>query len=548
MARAKHLLGLADPDQLLQIRQLLGSDAPKVARYPQYAHDPVGYARDVLGVHWWQKQQEVAEAILKPPYRVLVPSGHSCGKTNLAGGLVNWFYDTNDPCTIITTAPTARDVRDLLWKEVRMQRKDGSDLQPKMPEMSDADDHLAKGFTARLSESFRGRHDKPMLFLFDEATGVGSQFWENTKTMWKPEPGFAWVCFYNPTDTASRAYIEDHSEGWTVVRMSSLEHPNIKAQLEGRPPPIPKAVTLSQIETAIRDECTQIDPVERRATDFEWPPESGIWYRPSPVFEARWMGRWPSQSTNSIWSDADWELVSHLVIAEPTDVPEIGADIAREGDDRTEIHARRGGVSLHHESHSKVLTTETTGYIITVARMMADHHNRTIDPAAAKISEKDIPIKVDDGGVGGGVTDQLREQGYYAVPINSQSEAREPRKYPNIRSELWFNTEVMASCGEITFAKIPAEMRDKLRLQFMAPKWKMDSRGRRVVEPKHETKKECGRSPDSADAINLAYYGVPAFEAPEQPDPSKRPGHNPQDRRRVQGSNWKRKGMYGTRE
>jgi hypothetical protein len=40
----------------------------------------------------------------------------------------------------------------------------------------------------------------------------------------------------------------------------------------------------------------------------------------------------------------------------------------------------------------------------------------------------------------------------------------------------------------------------------MAPTWKLDAEGRRVVEPKDKIKERLGRSPDGLDALNLAYY------------------------------------------
>jgi hypothetical protein len=56
----------------------------------------------------------------------------------------------------------------------------------------------------------------------------------------------------------------------------------------------------------------------------------------------------------------------------------------------------------------------------------------------------------------------------------------------------------------------------------MAPTWKLDSAGRRVVERKDETKKAIGRSPDDADAMNLAYhqrdFSVSVISPDEQPD------------------------------
>src|SRR5690242_15394371 len=84
--------------------------------------DPVGYAEKVLEVTPWEAQKEAARAILQYPHRVLVKSGHNIGKSFLAAWLINWHFDSFQPGVTISTAPTHRDVCDILWKEVRMQR------------------------------------------------------------------------------------------------------------------------------------------------------------------------------------------------------------------------------------------------------------------------------------------------------------------------------------------------------------------------------------------------------------------------------------------
>ena len=43
----------------------------------------------------------------------------------------------------------------------------------------------------------------------------------------------------------------------------------------------------------------------------------------------------------------------------------------------------------------------------------------------------------------------------------------------------------------------------------MTPTWKVNSQGQRAVEPKADTKRRLGRSPDDMDALNLAYAYVP---------------------------------------
>ena len=207
------------------------------------------------------------------------------------------------------------------------------------------------------------------------------------------------------------------------------------------------------------------------------------------------MGRWPSQATNNVWSDATWQASELLDLPEPQGEPcEIGCDVARFGDDFTEIHVRRGPVSLHHEAANGRSTTETAGRLKELANQYGQH---------CGTEGREIMVKVDDDGVGGGVVDQRSD--YRFLPVSSASAAIEPEKYPNRRSELWFAVAERADEGRLSMNRLPAEVRRELRRQAMAPTWKLDNQGRRVVEPKVDTKKRLKRSPDGMDALNLAY-------------------------------------------
>src|SRR5262249_39826041 len=120
--------------------------------YGSYQSDPVGYCRDVLRVQLTPEQGAILRALRAPPYRVLVKSAHSVGKTFLAAAAVNWWFDCFDPSAAITTAPTERDVVDLLWTEIRLQRGRAGllgPMRPKAPLMETGPDHYAKGYTAR---------------------------------------------------------------------------------------------------------------------------------------------------------------------------------------------------------------------------------------------------------------------------------------------------------------------------------------------------------------------------------------------------------------
>lgn len=449
-------------------------------------------------MRWWHKQIEIAESLLRPPYRTLVKACHKVGKTHLGGGLVNWWYDSHDPGLVLTTAPTDRQVRDLLWKEVRTQRgRRGGFPGPKMPRLESSAEHFAHGFTARDGDSFQGNHSARTLMIFDEAVGVAPVFWETAESMFNE--GGAWLAIFNPTDTSSQAYAEELSGGWHVISLSILEHPNITAELAGLPPPYPAAMRLSRLETLLRKWCRPVNGTPR-ASDIEWPPKSGQYLRPGPIAEARLLGRWPSQATDNVWSDGAWQAAERLILPEPEDVPcEIGCDVARFGDDFTVIHVRRGPVSLHHESANGWSTTETAGRLKELAREYGRH---------CGVDGRQICVKVDDDGVGGGVVDQAED--FTFIGLSGASTAIESEGYPNRRSELWFSVAERAERGELSLARLDADTRREMRRQAMAPIWKLDSAGRRVVEPKQDTKKRIKRSPDDMDGLNLAY--APAFD------------------------------------
>src|ERR1700722_15025374 len=89
-----------------------------------YAGRPLDYAREVLGIATLtEPQQQFITLLHEPPYRVLCSSGHAVGKTFGAAVAVNYWYDSYPQSVVITTAPTQRDVVDLLWTEVRLQRQ-----------------------------------------------------------------------------------------------------------------------------------------------------------------------------------------------------------------------------------------------------------------------------------------------------------------------------------------------------------------------------------------------------------------------------------------
>lgn len=490
----------------------------------RYLHDPVAYAREVLGVDLWPVQEAICRSMLTAPYKTLVKASHNVGKTFTAACLANWWYDTRDPGLVLSSAPTQRQVCDLLWKEIRVLRErigKGADFTgPKAPRMESSPDHFAHGFTARDSDSFQGHHGAAIMFIFDEAVGISPDLWEAAKTMFGGE-GHAWLSIFNPTDTTSQAYAEEDEGNWTLITMSALDHPNIREELAGRPAPFPSAIRLGRLEEMLAEWCQPVQVADHRTTDIEWPPGSSQWLRPGPIAEARLLGRWPSAGTYGVWSDADWIAAEHRPADDdhlpiPHDgQPEIGCDVARFGDDWTTIHARWGPASLAHERGNGWDTTQTTGRLVELAKQLAALATKRGPEGRRPVDPREIKVKVDDDGVGGGVVDQGRKAGYRFLPVSAAATAHHPGKYPNRRSEIWFDVVDRARMGRLSLTRLDGPTRRRLRSQAMAPVWWLDAAGRRVVEPKQETKERTGtRSPDDMDGMNLAYYEGLDYEAP----------------------------------
>lgn len=480
-----------------------------------YADDPVGYFKDILGITLWDVMAEAARAILEPPHRVMLQAGHKVGKSMFVAGMTNWFHDSFRPSRALTTGPSFDSVKDIVWAEIRKQRRDAGlgGLQPKAPEMGTGPDHTAKGISTNTGERFQGRHGLRLFIAFDEAVGIDLVFWNVARTMVKPEEGHFWLASFNPTDTTSQAYREatatdrDGKPVWRVFVLDCLKHPNIDAQLRGDPPPIPAAVTLSQIADWL--DAYGCDPIRKdqaEETDLEWPPDSGQWWRQSPEFLARCRGVWPEQSPFALWSELVWRFAEARVISyHPTEIPEIGVDVARYGDDFTAFHVRCGPCSLAHWGKYQGWSLDkTVARTKELAIEWAAKRTAERDPGLAPIDPKTIPIKVDDDGVGGGVSDFLMKDGWLVVRVSAATCSSTPG-YPNKRSELWFQVATRARMGLLSLAGLNRDDRDRLKQQAMACEYALDAAGRRVIMPKDKIKEKIGRSPDDMDALNLAY-------------------------------------------
>jgi hypothetical protein len=329
-------------------------------RFERYRDDPAAYAREVLGIEWWSRQIDIANSI-HHNCRTVVYAGDSVGKTHGMGGIVQWHFDCWNPSITLTTAPSWSSIHDLLWGEIKSQRPHGSAGRLLDLRLDGGPMHYAAGHNADSGSGFQGRHEARVLIVLDEAMGVPPYIWEATNAM-LTNPDCRVIALGNPTETSGEYYDIRENPDWNVITISCLDHPNIAAELAGKPAPYPKAVSLVWVQEMIRTHCTRTSTPTADA--FEFPPASGQWYEPDDVFRSRVLGLFPRQSAQAIWSEA-WLMKARQggLTWKPHAMPEIGVDVARYGDDHTTLYGRRGPVVTDRESYAKQGTMETVGRI-----------------------------------------------------------------------------------------------------------------------------------------------------------------------------------------
>ena len=110
-------------------------------------------------------------------------------------------------------------------------------------------------------------------------------------------------------------------------------------------------------------------------------------------------------------------------------------------------------------------------------------------------------VCVDDAGLGGGVTDALREDGFDIVPVNFGAGADDAEQFANKRAECyWRIRQVLLEDGFSLRGAGPA-----LGGQLAAIRRGYTRKGQILLEKKDEIKKRVGRSPDHADALALTF-------------------------------------------
>jgi hypothetical protein len=492
-------------DENPYLRQLENLNKQEEIDYSIYKGYPCEFARDILGVDWWEKQCYIAH-LAETQQKVLVRASHMVGKSYMLSGYCIYNWRTEPVLRGSVLSPTLTLTKDVIFSQIRKFMGEDADIvgtasptlyNPKTP------DKVLKGLSVSEAVALQGRHTSGMaLIIIDEATGISPEYFEALESISHGGTGSRWICAYNPIDPSSMVAQLENDPDWSIIVISALEHPNVR-YYDNDPEdpfvPIPGAITGKRFNELMRGWSTPIEEKDKKNTDIRL-PGTDQWVRPSSIGEARLLGRWPTIGYESIWTDAIFQVVESTILSYDykNHLPEVGVDVARYGNDHSAIAIRQGGKLIDVEEYYGLSVIELSNLVGQKIKEVASSNN---------VDAEHIPIKIDANGVGAGVVDILDDLDYNTVEIQVSERAYESEKYVDKRSELWMTLRDKALASEISFAGLNRYIGNKLRIELLAPKYSYNSRGQIVVESKKDTKKRTKlNSPNLADAVNLAFY------------------------------------------
>jgi phage terminase large subunit len=421
----------------------------------RYGRNPAAFARDVLGLEPDKWQEDLFAAIGRGETRVSVRSGHGVGKSTAIGILMIWFLLTRFPVKIVVTAPTAGQLYDALWAEVRaFVKKLPHAWQSLLDVQSDhislksrPDEAFISARTSRAEtpDSLQGIHARNVMLVADEAAGIPEQVFEAAGGSMST-PGAITILAGNPTRTTGffwRTHVLE-SHRWYTRRVSCLDSPRVSP---------------------------------------DWCQETGERYGfESNQYRIRVLGEFPL-------AEGDTLIPASLVEAAMQRVPEIdpgapeiwGVDCARFGEDASCLVKRKGFAVIEPPRRWQGLDTmQLAGTIVAEARER--------EPAA---------IVVDSIGIGAGVADRLRELKLPVVDVNV-AESPSSERFVRLRDELW---QAARDWLGSNVAALPYD--ERLRAGLCGPKYTFSSDGRLKVESKDSLRSRGVPSPDEADSLCL---------------------------------------------
>lgn len=450
-----------------------------------YADHPVDFVEDVIKAVPDKDQAQILESVAHNRM-TSVRSGHGIGKSAVQAWIVIWFMVTRPFPKIPCTAPTQHQLFDILWAEISKWIRNNPSLadelmwtKEKLYMKGYPEEWFAVARTASKPDALQGFHADDVLFIIDEASGVDDKIFEPVLGALST-PGARLLMCGNPTQLKGFFYDSHHKN------RASYKTFHIDGRNSSR-------VSKDFVKMII-DMYGEDSDVFRVRVAGEFPLAEDDVFIPLPLVE------------KSVATEYVPRKHPHQI--------HIGCDVARFGDDKTVICDRIDEKVEIYKKHRGQDTMKTADDILRLGLELVEKYSlkpETDDP---------IPVKVDDGGVGGGVVDRLRQvkrnnpELYWwleVYPIKFGQKIQ--HKYYDDSTTYMMSVvkNLLQPYDELGNPK-PVELilpnDDHLVGQLTGRKYIMTDAGKMRIESKKTMKARGLPSPDEADSVLLACLPV----------------------------------------
>ncbi|MCX4276059.1 MAG: terminase B [Candidatus Gastranaerophilales bacterium] len=441
-----------------------------------YANNPTAFVKDIIKATPDKEQTKILESVAKNQLTT-VRSGHGVGKSTVEAWVVIWFLLTRPFPKIPCTAPTQHQLFDILWAEISKWIRNNPILQKDLIWTKEKvyikgypEEWFAVARTASKPDALQGFHAEEVLYIIDEASGVDDKIFEPVLGALSTSGARLLMCG-NPTQLSGFFYDSHHKNRASYTTF----------HIDGRNS---SRVSQDFVQTIIR-----------------------MYGEDSDVFRVRVAGEFPLQEEDIF---IPLSLVEHSIMTEYS-IPQkptllhIGADIARFGDDKTVIGYKANEKVTFYKKRRGQDTMKTADDIVLLGEQLVQKYQPT----------EPIPIKIDDGGVGGGVVDRLRQikrnqpERFWWMeiyPVKFGQRIQHKHYYDSTTYMMAVVKKLLQPYDEQGNPK-PIELilpnDDDMAAQLSGRKYFLTENSKIKIESKKEMKKRGRPSPDEADCILL---------------------------------------------
>lgn len=428
----------------------------------RYRDEPVLFVEEVLGATPDEWQALFLRAIARGERRISARSGHGVGKSTAAAWAAIWFVTTRYPARVVITAPTAAQLFDALFAEVKVWVRNGPPALRQILEVKSESIHLraqpdASYISARTSraeqpEALQGIHADYVLLIADEASGIPEAVFEAASGSMSSESA-TMVLLGNPVRTSGLFYRShtDQRDKWCTFHISCIDSPRVSREF------------IEEMK-------------DRYGEDTN-------------AYSVRVLGEFPRAEDDTIIPMELIESACRRDIAEsPLIKPVWGLDVAHKGMDSSVLIKRRGTVVSEIPREWRGLDNMQLAGAVKNEYDEAQGVNRPGE------------ILIDSIGFGAGVVDRLRELGLPVRGINVGELPAMKTRFLNLRTELLFTARDWFEKRDCRIPNHP-----KLIAELTCVRYKFSSTGKTQAEAKDNIRARLKRSPDFGDAFCLTF-------------------------------------------